>query len=87
MHWFMHARRGVLLFTSRFDSPIAAAPHDIRRKISMHVRNAAPVMQTHGPAHDRPEMIIRIPSVARQKMPLSHCSLSQQRRGAGSPFN
>src|SRR2546421_12560289 len=47
MHWFMHARRGVLLFTSRFNSPIAAAPHDIRKKISMHVRNAAPVMQTH----------------------------------------
>jgi hypothetical protein len=52
MHWFMHARRGVQLFTSRFNSPIAAAPHDIRRKISMHVRNAAPVMQTHGPAQD-----------------------------------
>jgi hypothetical protein len=32
MHWFIHARRGVLLFTSRFNSPIAAAPHDIRRK-------------------------------------------------------
>ena len=32
MHWFMHARRGVLLFTSRFNSPIAAAAHDMRRR-------------------------------------------------------
>jgi AraC-like DNA-binding protein len=68
MHWFMHARRGVLLFTSRFNSPIAAAPHDIRRKISMHVRNAAPVMQTHGPAHDRQRFSpIRQPLLHRER--------------------
>jgi hypothetical protein len=58
MHWFMHARRGVLLFTSRFNSPIAAAAHDMRRRfrctfnapplqVELAIASSAPVRLAH----------------------------------------